>query len=186
MSSNVNRLSNFWKDVLKLPYKSNSQTHPYHEQQIQELLTKHNFDYIVQPNGTQKSPDIRVILDDGNVLDIECKSTKGTCPMYNSGLPKQNVFYILCSERYNETTIYLGDDVVRRVHRDLYNNLNDELHKVLEIFRKNPEWNDNERGFDYYIRPMYTQKGNANKKDYFKHYNRVRCEQNVINWHIQS
>ena len=40
----------------------------------------------------------------------------------------------------------------------------------------------NNRGFDFYLRKMYVQKGTAEKTDYFKHANRKQCEQNVLNY----
>ena len=55
-------MKQFWKEVLLLPYKSNSQDNPLHERQVEELLIKHGFRYIAQPNGIQASPDFRVFL----------------------------------------------------------------------------------------------------------------------------
>ena len=78
-------MKQFWQEVLQLPYKSNSQDNPLHEQQVRELLNKHGFDYVWQPNGPQNSPDFRVTLPNGKVVDIECKSSKQTYPTYNGG-----------------------------------------------------------------------------------------------------
>ena len=105
-------MKKFWQEVLLLPYKSNSQDNPLHENQVEELLIKHGFDYEAQPNGIQASPDFRVKLSDGKTVDIECKSSKQTYPTYNGGLPKEGVIYIFSSKRYNETTIFFADDVV--------------------------------------------------------------------------
>jgi hypothetical protein len=173
----------FWEEVLLLPYKSNSQDNPLHEQQVEELLIKHNLKYIAQPNGIQASPDFRVFLDSGRTVDIECKSSKQTYPTYNGGLPKEGVVYIFSSKRYNETTIFFADDVVSKKKRQQFANLVEELNVVLKRHQLNEEWQEDTRGFDFYIRNMYVQNG-AGKKDYFKHSERQLCESNVLhhNW----
>ena len=173
----------FWEEVLLLPYKSNSQDNPLHEQQVEELLIKHNLKYIAQPNGIQASPDFRVFLDSGRTVDIECKSSKQTYPTYNGGLPKEGVVYIFSSKRYNETTVFFVDDVVSKKKRQQFANLVEELNVVLKRHQLNEEWQEDTRGFDFYIRNMYVQNG-AGKKDYFKHSERQLCESNVLhhNW----
>ena len=171
----------FWQEVLLLPYKSNSQDNPLHENQVEELLIKHGFDYEAQPNGIQASPDFRVKLSDGKTVDIECKSSKQTYPTYNGGLPKEGVIYIFSSKRYNETTIFFADDVVSPKKRQQFANLVEELNSVLKIHQMDEEWQEDSRGFDFYIRNMYVQNG-AGKKDYFKHSERKSCESNVLNY----
>ena len=174
-------MKKFWQEVLLLPYKSNSQDNPLHENQVEELLIKHGFDYEAQPNGIQASPDFRVKLSDGKTVDIECKSSKQTYPTYNGGLPKEGVIYIFSSKRYNETTIFFADDVVSPKKRQQFANLVEELNSVLKIHQMDEEWQEDSRGFDFYIRNMYVQNG-AGKKDYFKHSDRQRCENNVLNY----
>ncbi len=169
----------FFKEVLELPYKSNSQDNPLHENQVEDLLIKHGFDYISQPNGIQASPDFRVTLSTGKTVDIECKSSKQTYPTYNGGLPKEGVVYIFSSKRYNETTVFFADDIVTKKKRTQLSNLVEELNSVLKSHQQSSDWQD-DRGFDFYIRNMYVQNG-AGKKDYFKHSDRQRCENNVLN-----
>ena len=172
-------MKQFFKEVLGLPYKSNSQDNPLHEQQVEDLLIKHNLKYVAQPNGIQASPDFRVTLDDGKTIDIECKSSKQTYPTYNGGLPKKGVVYIFSSKRYNETTVFFADDIVTDKKRTQLSNLVEELNTVLKSHQQDPDWQD-ERGFDFYIRNMYVQNG-AGKKDYFKHNDSQFSEQNVLN-----
>ena len=172
-------MNKFFQEVLELPYKSNSQDNPLHENQVEELLIRHDFDYVAQPNGIQKSPDFRVTLDNGKTVDIECKSSKNTYPTYNGGLPKEGVVYIFSSKRYDETTIFFADDVVTPKKRQQFTSLVEELNAVLKSHQDDQEWSD-DRGFDFYIRNMYVQNG-AGKKDYFKHSDRQRCEENVLN-----
>ena len=173
-------MRNFWYEVLGLPYKSNSQDNPLHEEQVESLLKKHDLKYIAQPNGIQASPDFRVFLPTGKTVDIECKSSKNTYPTYNGGLPKKGVVYVFSSKRYDETTVFFAEDVVSDIKRELYRELVSQLNEVLIEYQENPIWKDDDRGFDFYIRNMYTQSG-AGKKDYFSHSDRERCEQNVLN-----
>ena len=172
-------MNNFFADCLKLPYKSNTQTNPEHENQVEDLLIKHKLSYISQPNGPQQSPDFYVFYNDKK-YSIECKSSKGTCPTYNGGLPKPDSIYIFSSAKYNKTTIYNANDVVSDQMRTLYEELLTEYSSVLEKYKNLPEWQDDPRGFDFYMRAMYTQKGGKLKTDYFEHKDRARCENNVL------
>jgi hypothetical protein len=174
-------MKQFWQEVLLLPYKSNSQDNPLHEQQVRELLDKHGYSYVWQPNGPQNSPDFRVTLSNGKTVDIECKSSKQTYPTYNGGLPKEGVVYIFSSKKYNETTIFFADDVVSKKKRQQFSTLVEELNAVLKVHQMDEEWQEDSRGFDFYIRNMYVQNG-AGKKDYFKHSERQLCESNVLNY----
>ena len=174
-------MKQFWQEVLLLPYKSNSQDNPLHEKQVMALLNKYGYKYEYQPNGSQNSPDFRVYLPSGKIVDIECKSSEQTFPTYNSGLPKKGVAYILCSKRYDETTIYFAEDVVSDRKRKLYAQLVEDLNAVCKTYQLDDVWQDDERGFDFYMRAMYTQSGKG-KKDYFTHAKRNICEQNVLNY----
>ena len=171
-------MQRFFKEVLELPYKSNSQDNPLHENQVEDLLIKHNLKYVAQPNGIQASPDFRVTLDNGKTVDIECKSSQQTYPTYNGGLPKRGVIYIFSSKRYNETTIFFAEDVVFDDTGQWLEETIDAVQETLDQRRKvKPE---DSRGLDYYVRNMFVQSG-AGKKDYFKHNDRQLCEQNVLN-----
>lgn len=175
-------MKQFWQEVLLLPYKPNSQDNPLHENQVRDLLDKFGYEYEYQPNGPQQSPDFRVTLTSGKVVDIECKSSKQNYPTYNGGLPKKGVVYIFSSSKYNETTIFFADDVVSEKKREMYSNLIEELNSVLKIYQMDEEWKNDSRGFDFYIRNMFTQTGGKEKKDYFTHEDRIKCEQNVLNY----
>ena len=176
----MTKMNQFFSEVLTLGYKSNSQDNPLHELQVEALLIKYGINYQAQPNGIQNSPDFRVTLEDGKTVDLECKSSKQTYPTYNGGLPKKGVVYIFSSAKYDETTVFFADDVVSDKKRELYDNLTEELNSVLKMYQMDENWQEDSRGFDFYIRNMYTQSG-AGKKDYFKHSDRQTCESNVLN-----
>ena len=107
----MSSMNDFFADCLTLPYKPNSQDNPEHENQVEDLLKKHKLEYKSQPNGSQNSPDFYVYYNNKR-YSIECKSSKGYYPVYNSGLPKPGVIYIFSSKKYNETTIFNADDKV--------------------------------------------------------------------------
>lgn len=138
-----------------------------------------NGEYISQPCGTQDSPDFIIKYND-KIFFIECKSSKGTKPTYNGGLPKKQYIYIFTSEKYNETTIFRGEDILSESKRQLLEKLRLDEIALVEKYQSDPAWNDS-RGFDYYPRAMYTQSGTWDKTDYFKHIDRKMCEQNVLN-----
>ena len=171
-------LKDFFKECLTLPWKPNNQHNSEHEDQVEDLLKKHGLTYISQPNGIQQSPDFR-ILHGGKTIDVECKSSKQAFPLYNSGLPKPGVVYVFSSQKYDSTTIYFADDVVTDKKRELYDALTAEYKKILHEFQCKEGWDDS-RGFDFYMRAMYSQKGGAHKTDYFMHSDRMKCEQHVL------
>jgi hypothetical protein len=138
-----------------------------------------NGEFIFQPCGTQNSPDFIFRCDDENYY-VECKSSKGYAPTYNSGLPKPEYIYVFCSDKYNETTIFRGCDVLNETKRKEYKSLIEELNKVVDNHRGHEGWNDN-RGFDFYMRPMHTQMGGKKSGcDYFIHAERTMCESRVL------
>jgi len=177
----VKTMKQFFQEVLLLPYKTNSQDNPLHEKQVMALLDKFGYKYEYQPNGEQNSPDFRVHLPSGKTVDIECKSSQQPYPTYNGGLPKKGVVYVFSSKKYNETTIYFAEDVISDRKRELYALLVEDLNSVLKTYQLDEEWQEDPRGFDFYVRNMYTQSGKG-KKDYFTHPDRQCCESNVLNF----
>ena len=180
----MSTLNQFFIECLDLKYASNSQDNPHHENQVEDLLKKHGFKYEYQPNGTHQSPDFRIHYN-GKTYDVECKSVNGKAaqaPVYNGGLPKKGVIYVFSSKKYNETTVFFADDVVSKEKRDLYNKLIAELNVTLKQYQALNEWKEDERGFDFYIRNMFTQSGGKDKTDYFTHSRRGYCEDRVVNY----
>ena len=177
----MSTLNQFFIECLNLKYAGNSQDNPLHELQVEELLKKFNLTYEAQPNGIQNSPDFRVHFE-GKTYDIECKSSKQAYPTYNGGLPKEGVIYIFSSKKYNETTVFFADDVVSTAKRDLYAEFLEKQNALLQEYRALEEWKNDERGFDFYCRAMYTQSGGKSKTDYFTHTKRGYCEDRVVNY----
>ena len=95
--------------------------------------------------------------------------------MYNSGVPKAEYIYVLCSEKYNETTIYMGGDVLPSEQEQM-------IQRHIAEARKRDEGLNtllkNNHGIEYYTRPMITHKGS--NKNYFTHSKRSTLEANVL------
>ena len=184
-----------WKSfisaVLSMGYSSGGYQDSPQEKKIQQLLKKNGFveidrkyelengEYCYQPNGKNKSPDFTLKYKNKEI-HIECKATKGNKPMYNGGLPVPEYIYILSSEVYNETTVYRGSDIISPEEHKKYKLFSKALQKYAAKHLKKRA-KENERGFGYYVRHMYVQRGTQDKTDYFSHKDRKKCEQRVLN-----
>ena len=140
--------------------------------------------YIPQPCGKQDSPDF-LVKSEGRLCFIECKSVgnKTTAPVYNSAVPKSGYIYVFCCKKYDETTIYLGQDLVssevsRRLHEHI-ERARKEDKKINKLLKNLP---NNTHGIDYYTRPMIGHKGGQAINDYFKHPRRNELEQSALNY----
>lgn len=192
------------EDILNLPYNSNSQDNPLHELSVKDVFLNNglneykkekkipkkqfkklliqilkNGQFVHQPLGSQNSPDFVLKLNN-KLYFFECKSSKTFYPTYNSGLPSEETIYIFSSVRYNKTTVYYGSDVISSEKRMLFLSLTNELKETLKKFKNIPSWKEDSRGFDFYIRNMYTQSGGCLKTNYFNHEDRFKCERRVL------
>lgn len=147
--------------------------------------------FICQPYGSQNFPDF-LIFTAKKIIAIEIKysSNKSSKPMWNSNLPKANAIYIFGAYGLSDVTFFLGRDVLSMEERiELISFFENNAKRLEEEFRKkmkNKLDNMNykfDRGFDVYIRVAYEQNKNINKyanADYFSHTDRIKCENNVI------
>jgi len=135
--------------------------------------------YFTQPTGTHNSPDF-VFKVDNTVVLLECKSSKNNAPMYNGGLPKDGYVYLFCSEKSNETTMYMGEDIVNSEQRKIIEEFERESEERVAAFNARLKSADYQgRGLAFYLRNMWTQSGGAKFSDYFKHSNRTLSEAKV-------
>ena len=132
--------------------------------------------FISQPCGTHDSPDF-IAKVDGKSYFFEGKSVRGSTktPMHNSGVPKAGYIYVFTSERYNETTIYYGEDVCPPEDYNTFQELIQEHRKLDEKY--NPQF-INPFGLQHYTRPMIKHVGGI---DYFRNPLRSRNEKRVLN-----
>jgi len=170
------RMVDFLNRLKSLPWANGDD----HEARVGEILDEYGIDYTYQPNGTQNFPDYEIPTRWG-IINLECKSNQNAKPMYNSGRPHADGLYVFTSKKHNETTLFWGDDVLTSTKRDIYDRMLLEMKDVLVRYQALPEWQD-DRGFDFYLREMYTQSGTSEYTDYFTHKDRQQCEQNVFDF----
>jgi hypothetical protein len=134
--------------------------------------------YILQPAGSQGFPDI-LILDFNNIfVSLECKSGKtGLSPMWNDSLPNPNTIYILSSGIRNETTIFMGRDVITEEELDCRENFLLDIKALIDKYKElMPKLDVFERGWLLKARQQYFQEGGGTKTNYFIHPKRRACE----------
>jgi hypothetical protein len=138
--------------------------------------------YLSQPFGTHDNPDFIIRDARGKLFAIEAKSTKTSLsPMYNSGGIKHNFIYVFTNKKMNETSVYLGRDIMTIEQQQLLTAHIERARKQDDEFNTRMKNNDtNNRGITFYTRPMIQQTGGAEKTNYFKHENRIRDKNNVL------
>jgi hypothetical protein len=138
--------------------------------------------FILQPAGTQGFPDVLVKDFTDRFVSIECKSGKnGVCPMWNDNLPKPNTIYVLASGARNETTIFIGKDVITPEEQVLMNEQEAEIAKIVKKYNSKMNAIDMfNRGFLQKSRRQHFQAGGNVKTNYFTHASRKQCETNAL------
>ncbi len=71
--------------------------------------------FIIQPNGSQKYPDLQLICvidKTSHILNMELKSGKDWKIMWNDGYPRKNTIYIFTSTTKNKTLLLDYDDLI--------------------------------------------------------------------------
>lgn len=146
-------------------------------------------EFIRQPCGSQSFPDFLICDFSGTFVLVEAKSGGGVVPAWNDSLVKEEAVYIFSSGKYNQTTVFLGRDVLDRDRKDYMENLYDQINTLLEQGKKTLDNMPDpfNRGFSLsYLRPKFEQGGGNNKVDYFTHASRKTCEQNVLQFAMEQ
>jgi hypothetical protein len=139
--------------------------------------------FIKQPAGSQGFPDILVLDFNNRFIAFECKSYNKNKPMWNDSTPKPNSIYIMNSGNYNSTTLFMGRDVISQAEQDLMDEQGREIEKIVNEYKaKLKQLDIYNRGFCRDSRKQYNQYGGGAKTDFFKHVDRAKCEQNVLNF----
>lgn len=137
--------------------------------------------FILQPGGTQSFPDILVKDFNSRIVALECKSSKGTHPMWNDSTPKPGAVYIMSSARVDSTTVFMGEDVVSKQSLELFEQAVKEMNAVAKKFNQLAAEKDIfESGFIVTCRKQFFQQGGQLKTNYFAHKNRKQRENNVL------
>jgi hypothetical protein len=133
--------------------------------------------YILQPSGSQGFPDI-LVLDFNNVfVCVECKSGKGVAPMWNDSLPHPTTIYVFATKKTNETTVFLGRDVISIEELNCRDDFVNELKQLITKYRTiMPTFDFFKRGWVLKARQQFFQEGGGDKTNYFTHPQRSTCE----------
>ena len=148
-------------------------------------ITPLNQNYVPQPFGSQKYPDL-LILDSTTILCLELKFSKkrGTKPMWNSGLPRANGLYLFGSRGRKDITFFRGRDILSDESRKQLLSFFDKEIKNAETFNK--EYMSNQEfGFSVYPRKAYDQKKKYNSKaitNFFDNHKRSDLEGQVLKY----
>jgi len=103
--------------------------------------------------------------------------------MWNDNSPKANAIYILASGSRNETTVFLGKDVMSSSEQARIDKLIEDWTTLTAQCKLDLQALDSSnRGFWCNARPQYNQYGGAVKTNYFKHSKRVECEKNALKY----
>ena len=140
--------------------------------------------FIVQPAGTQGFPDILVKDFTDRFVAVECKSGKsGLCPMWNDNLPMPDSVYVLASGIMNQTTVFLGRDVISPEEQQLMDEQQAAIAEVVKLFNAKMSAIDKfNRGWLQKSRKQHFQGGGGAKTNYFTHDSRAQCEQNTLDF----
>jgi len=139
--------------------------------------------FIRQPCNSKAFPDFLVRDLSCTIILIEAKSGNGVTPAWNDSLVKKDALYIFSSGTYNSSTVWLGQDVLDQNREEFltarYQFIRDYVKETKAMLKLMPD--PLNRGFGLnYARPKFEQGGGNHKTDYFKHPDRLRCEQNVL------
>lgn len=140
--------------------------------------------FILQPAGTQGFPDVLVKDFNDRFVAVECKSGQnGLCPMWNDNVPKPNTLYVLASGEVNQTTIFMGCDVISPEEQQLMDEQEAAIAAVVKLYNQKMAAIDKfGRGWLQKSRKQHFQGGGGVKTNYFTHASRSQCEQNALDF----
>lgn len=138
--------------------------------------------FIEQPFGTHSSPDFFVKGPSGKLIPLEAKSSETAFhPTYNSGGIKRGYYYVFCSKKTNQTTIFRGDDIItQEQERMISEYIAGCRARDIEFNKRLRALDINNRGITWYTRPMINQSGGKKFTNYYIHENKERDEERVI------
>lgn len=92
---------------------------------------------IVQPNGSQKCPDILFIRDKiGFFIEVKTiKTNSNTKPAWNEGIPRHGGFYIFKNSAAEKVTFFLANDIINVETLEVFRRYEEELKKVDKLFK---------------------------------------------------
>lgn len=182
---NINNHENAITDILvnngykKFFYKNKKTTREKRDIFINSLPPG---SFIEQPYGTHNAPDFIIKSPMGKKIMLEAKSSTSTpYPLFNSGGIKHGYYYVFSCKKYNKTTLFRGEDITSFEQNRLLKKYIEDRRKLDAEFNELLRQHDiHNRGVSFYTRPMINQCGGVEKVDYFKHAEREKIEQLVL------
>lgn len=113
-----------------------------------------NNTYIYQPYGSHGSPDF-IIFAEATYLMKELKSAKSEKIQWNTHTPQKNWIYIFSSMNLNDTTYFMGQDIVSEEFRIEDKKIQEEINEFRKYIReKYLNLSENTTKMFDYLRPM--------------------------------
>lgn len=139
--------------------------------------------YIRQPSGSQSFPDFLIRDFSGTFVVVEAKSGSGVSPTWNDSLPKADCIYIMSSGKHAQTTCWLGQDWISdpevQTFESLYKTIDNVVLRTNQLLKT---MDQHRRGWQFYSRKKHQQTGTYHYTDPYRHQDRMKCEQNVLNF----
>jgi hypothetical protein len=133
-----------------LPYTAGEKL----ELKVKEILENSKINYAYQPNGKQAFPDF-YLKDYG--VQVECKSTVISKPMWNCTYPKKDALYIFSSKKLSKTLVMYGSDIITDEISKIYEEYASR-HKLLQVeINAKLEKIPNKYGMKIFARNMFVQ-----------------------------
>ena len=144
---------------------------------VEKCLLEEGIKFQKQPNGTQQYPDFYAWLPSGLKISIECKSSKGTKPVWNGGFPEMSGVYIFRMNYISEVPIvFMGRELITKEDSKWLNSVHSGKFrdKILQL----QSWiNSKSSGnIELYFRNMFNQK--VSMKNIYE--NREQCKKKVL------
>jgi hypothetical protein len=102
--------------------------------------------FFKDPYGSQSSPDF-LIEYEGNLISLECKSSKSWKPMWNNNLPFIDSIYLVGNISKEEVILFLGQDTLSMEERLYHLSILDNINKSNEDYKKVCR----SKGYKYYV-----------------------------------
>lgn len=143
--------------------------------------------YIFQPCGSQDYPDF-LVFEDNEVVSIETKYSRSSKPVWNSGLPRPNGFYIFArtptQRQQGDITYFRGCDMVSVEEGEEMRQFFTEMSEQEKNFN-DERMASQHKGFAVYVRRAFTQKRAHNSNADIRYYDssdRARLERSVLDY----
>jgi hypothetical protein len=136
--------------------------------------------------GTHNVPDF-IIVDNHVPYFLECKTGSKTDKItWNTNLPKKDYIYLFSCEKYDSSTLFLGQHHMNETIYDIYKEGIDTIREVVKNLNDKLKKIDNHHGYEYYARNMFIQAGGGSKTSVIKHKNKEKYLQETLDFVLQK